>query len=111
MFHLHRLSPVNSDALGSHSTGRVCWSTSRRVCTDAGNKYRATGGCYKAQPLDYTCRELLIMATQLEDTEHAVRDIADAHLQELASQLRLNGYVFPWHLVSHKTVGVLLMVW
>lgn len=49
---------------------------------------------------DDTPRALWVMAKQMENTEHVVRDIADAHGHELASQLRLNGYVHRLGVIS-----------
>lgn len=48
----------------------------------------------KLGPRVYTRRELWVTADQLENRKHAVRDIAEALVQELTSPLRLNGYVY-----------------
>lgn len=39
----------------------------------------------------YARCELSVLADQLDNTEHAVQEMADAHIQELVSHLCLNG--------------------
>lgn len=54
----------------------------------------------KLNALGYTSLGIRVLADQLKNERHAVRDVAKAHAQELASQLCPNGYVYSCGVMS-----------